>query len=155
MLSLREISDRLEIEQLFTDYSYAIDGRDWDALDRVFTPDAVIDYTEMGGPRGSLAETKAFLAEAMSRFAGFQHLVATSQIRVHGDTAQARSICFNPMLLDEGAPEPRVFFCGLWYRDTLTRTAEGWRICERYEEKGYFHNAPAALSAAARPASRP
>ena len=43
MLSLAEISDRLEIQQLLVDYSTAIDTRRFDDLDRVFTPDAYID----------------------------------------------------------------------------------------------------------------
>ena len=40
MLSLEEISDRLEIEQLLVDYASAIDQRSFDDLDRIFTPDA-------------------------------------------------------------------------------------------------------------------
>ena len=43
MLSLEEISDRFEIQQLLIDYSTAIDKRQFDDLDRVFTPDAYID----------------------------------------------------------------------------------------------------------------
>ena len=43
MLSLAEISDRLEIQQLVVDYSTAIDQRRFDDLDAVFTPDAYID----------------------------------------------------------------------------------------------------------------
>jgi hypothetical protein len=44
MLSLEEILDRLEIQQLLVDYSTAIDQRRFDDLDRVFTPDAYIDF---------------------------------------------------------------------------------------------------------------
>ena len=43
MLSLAEISDRREIQQLLVDYSTAIDQRRFDDLDKVFTPDAYID----------------------------------------------------------------------------------------------------------------
>ena len=43
MLSLEEISDRLEIQQLLIDYSTAIDERRFDDLDRVFTRHAYID----------------------------------------------------------------------------------------------------------------
>ena len=42
MLSLEEISDRFEIQQLMIDYSNAIDQKQFDDLDRVFTPDAYI-----------------------------------------------------------------------------------------------------------------
>ena len=62
MLSLDEISDRLEIQQLLIDYSTAIDQRRFDDLDRVFTPDAYIDYRAMGGIDGRFPEVKAWLA---------------------------------------------------------------------------------------------
>jgi hypothetical protein len=43
MLSLGEISDRREIQQLLVDYSTAIDLRRFDELDEVFPADAYID----------------------------------------------------------------------------------------------------------------
>jgi hypothetical protein len=68
MLPLQEISDRLEIQDLLSRYSYAIDDRDWDRLDAIFTPDAVIDYSETGGAKGNVAQIKAWLPVAMERF---------------------------------------------------------------------------------------
>jgi hypothetical protein len=134
MLSLQEMSDRMEISDLLARYSAAIDGRSWDDLDRIFTADAVIDYTEMGGIRGSLAEQKEFLASVMPGFAGFQHLTATSTFDIDGDVARVRTICFNPMVVTD---EQQVLFCGLWYRDVLVRTEDGWRISERHEDRGW------------------
>jgi SnoaL-like protein len=142
-MSLQEISDRMEIQDLLVAYSYAIDTSNWDALDDVFTEDAFIDYSAMGGSKGDLESTKQFLAMAMPNFAGFQHMVATSKVTVAGDTAEGRTICHNPMVIDRGNGETHVFFCGLWYRDRFVRTAAGWRIKERVEEKCYFHNLPA------------
>jgi hypothetical protein len=147
-LSLQEISDRIEIQDLITAYSYAIDTRNWDALDDVFTPDARIDYSEMGGSKGNLTETKQFLRKAMQQFSGFQHMVATSQIKLRGDVAEGRTICHNPMVLERGQGGQHVFFCGLWYRDRFVRTPKGWRIAERVEEKSYFHNVPADFQVA-------
>ena len=147
-LSMQQISDRLEINDLLAGYSYAIDFRDWDALDNVFTADAVIDYTEMGGPRGNLTETKAFLASAMKMFTAFQHMQATTKLTFDGaDRAHGKTICHNPMVFDLGEGKTHVMFCGLWYRDTFVRTPDGWRIQERYEERSYFYNVPEALAA--------
>ena len=36
-MDIQEISDRLEIEQLIVRYTVAIDRKDWDLLDTVFT----------------------------------------------------------------------------------------------------------------------
>ncbi len=142
MLSLQEMSDRLEIQDLFARYSFAIDERDWDALDAIFTPDAQIDYTETGGAKGSYAEIKAWLPGALERFPMFQHMVATTKLDIAGDEARSRTILFNPMThrAEDGAEQ--VFFIGLWYRDRLVRTAGGWRIADRYEEAGWTHNVP-------------
>jgi hypothetical protein len=144
-MSIEEISDRLEIQDLLVAYSHAVDTRNWDAFDDVFTDDALIDYTEMGGSRGGVAATKEFLRTTMPQFASFQHMQATSKVTLHGDTAEGRTICHNPMVLDRGNGETQVFFCGLWYRDRFVRTPAGWRIKERYEEKSYFFNNPEGM----------
>jgi hypothetical protein len=140
-MSIEEISDRLEIQDLLVRYSYAIDTRDFDDLDNVFTPDAWIDYSVFGGTAGPLGETKEFLKQAMPMFASFQHMVSTSQINIDGDTAKVRTICHNPMVMPVG-DETKIFFCGLWYVDDMVRTPDGWRIAKRVEEKSYQFNMP-------------
>jgi hypothetical protein len=141
MMSLQEISDRLEIQDLFARYSFAIDERDWNALDGVFTPDAIIDYTAAGGIRGDVQQIKSWLPVAMERFPMFQHMVATTKLSLDGDRATSKTILFNPMVYEDKGQQ-QVFFIGLWYRDKLVRTPDGWRIAERVEEMGYVHNAP-------------
>lgn len=142
-MDIKEISDRMEIEQLLIDYCHAIDDFDWDALDKVFTPDAIIDYSEMIPFRGNLAQVKAFLAASMAQTAHCQHIISTSQIRIDGDKAYGRTICTNPMVGKDG----HLMVVGLWYRDEFRRTAEGWRIVHRYEESSWRHNVPADLLA--------
>ena len=143
MMSMQEISDRLEIQDLFARYSFAIDERDWDALDHIFTPDAAIDYSESGGAAGTMVEIKAWLPQALVRFPTFQHMVATTKLTLDGDAATSRTILFNPMVHEDSGGVGQTFFIGLWYRDKLVRTPAGWRIAERYEELAYTHNVPA------------
>ena len=148
-LTLQQISDRLEIEQLIVDYANAIDRRDFDALDRIFTPDAYIDYRAVGGIDGRYPEIKAWLKPALDKFPSYSHLVGNIDIKVTGDTAGARTLCFNPMVVDLGTDQKQVMFLGLWYTDKLIRTPEGWRMTERVEEKCYDHNVPGAVRVAA------
>ena len=141
-MSMQEISDRLEIQDLMTRYSYAIDSRDWDALDNVFTSDAHIDYSVFGGSVGNLEETKKFLAEAMPMFSTLQHMVSGTTINFTGDdTADAKTQCHNPMTMGD-AEKPDLMVCGLWYVDKLVRTDAGWRIKERVEESVYMRIFP-------------
>jgi len=65
MPSLQEMSDKWEIQQKMIDYSTAVDTRNFDGLDTVFTPDAHIDYSTFGGIDGKYPEVKQYLIEAM------------------------------------------------------------------------------------------
>jgi SnoaL-like protein len=140
MKSQRELSDRLEIQDLITAYSYAIDFHRFDDLDDIFVPGATLDFTATGGIRGPLPDVKAWLGTVLPNFAGHQHLVATSQVTLDGDTATARTICHNPMWFADPATPP--LFVGLWYLDAFTRTGDGWRMTERVQQKGYLHGLP-------------
>jgi len=135
--TLQELADRQEIADLITAYSYAVDFHRWDDLDSIFTADALLDFTATGGIAGALPEVKAWLADVLPNFAGHQHLVATSQVTLAGDTATARSICHNPMWFADPAQPP--LFVGLWYLDEFVRTDAGWRITRRVQQKGYLH----------------
>jgi ketosteroid isomerase-like protein len=137
-LTTQQISDRLEIQDLIARYSYALDRRDYDALDELFTADAMLDYRATGAIRGSLAEMKAFVAEAFTMFDATQHLTTQTFIEFSddGNTANAKSACHNPMVFG-GDNKPKMMIVGLWYVDTLVRTPDGWRFKERTEELLY------------------
>lgn len=137
MLSLAEISDRLEIQQLLVDYSTAIDLRRFDDLDNVFTPDAYIDYRALGGIDGPYPEVKQWLSQVLPNFPVYAHMLGNFSVRIDGDTATSRVICFNPMVLSGDPPsgEEQVLFCALWYDDEFVRTSQGWRMTRRVETK--------------------
>ena len=147
LLSLGEISDRLEIQQLMTAYSSAIDQRDFERLDTIFTPDAYIDYRAMGGIDGRYPAIKAWLEPALRWFPRYYHLVANTEMVLSGDTATCRCVCFNPMQVPLPDGGSQVMFLGLWYIDKLVRTGAGWRISERVQEACYQHNVPAHVKA--------
>lgn len=135
MLTLQEISDRLEIQQVLIDYSSAIDQRRFDDLDAVFTPDAYIDYRVTGGIDGRYPDVKRWLAEVLPNFPAYSHMIGNLDIRFSDDGAAAsvRTICFNPMVFN--AETNQILFVGIWYVDELVRTAQGWRMSRRVEEK--------------------
>ncbi|CAA0089171.1 putative protein [Mycolicibacterium vanbaalenii] len=133
MLSIEEISDRLEIQQLLIDYSTAIDQRRFDDLDAVFTSDAYIDYRAAGGIAGQFPEVKAWLSEVLPNFPAYYHMLGNVDVRVTGDTATSRAICFNPMVM--GGDQEQIYFVGIWYLDEFVRTPQGWRMSRRVEEK--------------------
>jgi SnoaL-like domain len=136
MLSADEMSDRLELQDLLIRYSEAIDRREFDELDAIFVPDAYIDYRDTGGIDGQYPQIKEWLAETLpTYFERNAHMLGLPAIKLAGDTAAARTFCFNPMVLK--GEKPKVMQVGVWYDDEFVRTADGWRISRRVEDKLY------------------
>jgi hypothetical protein len=147
MLSLQEISDRIEIDMLLDRYAAAIDRVDMDLLDTVFTPDAAIDYTafaEWGAIAGAYPEIRRWLGGGLGRSAGHQHIIANKEIAIDGDRATGRVLCLNPMVqpVKDADGRPRVGFHGLWYVDDYVRLDGQWRISRRTEDRCFSHNFP-------------
>lgn len=145
-LSLQEISDRLEINDLLVDYCEAVDTVNIDAFDNIFTTDATIDYSAFGFPQTSYQETKDFLKGALKQVPCKQHIIANSRLWIEGDTARGKTLCLNPMTVPNEESPLQMTHYGLWYLDKFVRTAEGWRICERIEEKSYTYTFAGELS---------
>ena len=146
-LSLQEISDRFEIQDLLYNYADIIDSQEFDKLQDIFTEDAHIDYSAFGGAAGNLEEIIEFLKSAMiGRFPNTQHLNANLQIKVNGDTGTGRIMCFNPQEMKLGEDQSQTYMLGLWYIDTYVRTNKGWRIKTRSEEKSWWFNLPEFMS---------
>lgn len=148
-MSLQQLADHIELQQLVTAYANAIDCREFERLDAVFTADAHIDYRAMGGIAGSYAEIRTWLPQALGAFPGYMHMVGNCEFDIGDEQASGRVACFNPMICrppDHGADE--VMFLGLWYLDRYVRTPDGWRIAERSEQRCYEFNMPQWLRAA-------
>jgi 3-phenylpropionate/cinnamic acid dioxygenase small subunit len=136
-LSLQEISDRIEIDDLLTRYATGVDRKDWDLWESCFTPDAWIDYSAFGGTSGGVKEVRAWLEKTLAMFSMSQHMVINREVAIEGDAATCRSGFYNPMALLTGEDESLLWFDGGYYCDELVRTDEGWRIKKRVEEFSY------------------
>lgn len=137
-MELREISDRLEIQDVIVRYTRAIDTGDWDRLDTVFTPDADIDYVASGGIHDTYPAIKPWLAEMLPMFfPSRMHTLGQFEIAFPdgaaglsgevGEVATCTAYFHNPMTMDDGAGGTKVVELGGLYHHELVRTAEGWR----------------------------
>ena len=88
MPDLQAISDRIEIDDLITSYTRAVDTLDWQRFDTVFTPDATIDYTASGGIKGTRDEVRDWLAQTLPMFSHMQHYVCQKEVALDGDHAE-------------------------------------------------------------------
>jgi hypothetical protein len=130
--------DRMEIDDLLTRYTVALDTRQWDLLGTVFTPDATIDYTSSQGIKGRFPEIAAWLEKALTAFTVSQHLLGNRHIELDGDHGTGRTYFFNPNSLAGPSGAATMLYVGGFYLDKFLRTADGWRIIDRYEETTWF-----------------
>jgi len=130
--SLQEVSDRLEIHDTITRYSYGLDQRLWKQWDLAFTPDAILDFSTVGLSEMTTAAARELFTKSDPIRHGGQHLLLNTLITLAGDTATARSelLLFTSVKTDvEG--KAQLNSGGGWYDDDLVRTADGWRIRRR------------------------
>ena len=145
-ISLEEVADRMAIGDVLTRYTRAIDTKNIDWLDDVFTPDADIDYSSSGGIAGKYPEVKDWLAKALAPFAVFQHFIGNTSYEIDGDRASTRSYFVNPMLFKNPDGSDHIFTVYGYYVDRLARTDAGWRIERRVEEQALLEGTlPKAL----------
>jgi 3-phenylpropionate/cinnamic acid dioxygenase small subunit len=135
-LSLQEMSDRMEIQDVLTRYALAIDAKDWALLDTCFVPDAHLDYTCTGGKKGPYPELRKWLADVLSSFAVTMHFIGNISVRIEGHRAYARTYLWNPMGFGKNEAALEWFAVAAHYVDELVRTDDGWRIRQRVQEHG-------------------
>lgn len=126
-MDLQEISDRLEIADVITRYTRAVDTGRWETdLADVFTEDAVLDYSAAGGPSAGLEEGIAFIGN-LTGFLRWQHLIGQVAIDLAGDEARATAYFTNPMVALGPDGKDVLYEVGGYYHHDLVRTPDGWR----------------------------
>lgn len=146
MLSLQNISDRLELQDLTYVYASAIDDRDFETLtSAVFTSDAHLNYSSVGGPVGTIADLLEWAAPGLAALGPTHHMMANHQFSIDGDHARGRVMCYNPLPMPKPAEingPGAVIVRGLYYIDHYVRTQDGWRISSRTTEDTYCFVTP-------------
>ncbi len=140
-LSLEEISDRIQINDLLIRYALAIDTKDWDLLDTCFAEGAVCDYRASGGISGPYTEVREWLARALAPFSMTQHLIGNTSVAIEGHIAKCRTMVYNPMGLPNEKGGLNIFTVGAYYHDRLVCGEAGWQILERREELAFMNGA--------------
>ena len=133
-MDLQTLADRLEIDDLLTRYTRAIDTGEWDRLDTVFTPDAEIDYSSTGGIAAGYPDVKAWLSQNLPMFPRRQHVLGQKEVVVDRDTATVTAYFLNPMILAQPDGSELLWEFGGLYHHRLVRTAGGWRSRRLVEE---------------------
>ena len=120
------IDDRIALQDLMTDYCYAVDRLDdIDGLLALFTPDAVLDFSAIGLPlmKGH-GEIRRFFAAAFAEMSHHAHYISNFRpIRYDGDTgAMTAYVTGLGRSKDGNTVDVKV-----QYTFDAVRTADGWK----------------------------
>lgn len=116
-------ADVASIQQLYGLYGHVMDDHDWSRLGDLFTEDCVFDATALGVPVMESWEAIAAATETNPQAPLAHHVTNVFVERIDGGTAEVRAKAIG--IYAKGRA-----FSGD-YRDTLVRTAAGWRISHR------------------------
>lgn len=136
---IRELLDRVEIDELHGRYMFALDWFDADTVASTFTEDGVLHWA--GGIvegreaiRTKIREMRSYFgrfeeADAPMRPARLRHFVTNKLITFDGDRARTLAFWFE-LNNDNRLRWPYLGAYG-HYEDEVLRTAEGWRFTRR------------------------
>ena len=136
-----DVVDKMEIQELLTKYCYAVDDKNWESFIEIFTENSVLDFTAFGGPKCNAKEMSIFLSGTASGVNGWQHTISTMLIEIQGGAVTVRTAAQVNMISKENS---EVSFIGLWCREGVVKTSNGWKIEQRVQEYGWVHNMPAS-----------
>ncbi len=124
-ISLQELSDRREIEDLMVRYADRIDANDPDGAAACFAPDGIGNYWGVERGREAIAER---LRGILRSFNATSHHLTNLQLQLNGDEATAQSYVYAfHRLRKTGKP---MHYWGRWV-DSLVRLDGEWLFAER------------------------
>ena len=134
--TMEEMQDRFAIMDLYDRQLAAAEAWDFEAYDTTFAPDATVDLRDFGQAACPYPEYRSWLASLQPVMVHAQRVTGGLRLALDGDRATTRVpvVCYVTMVIEGLRSRSET---GIFYNDTLARTADGWRIVERYEELSF------------------
>ena len=122
-----DLEDRLRLRELAYRYARAVDRRDWELAERLFTRDCVLV-----GPGYELVGRDGILAglRGIDRFQATQHSVHNQLVEIGGDRATGETYCTAHHLYERDGVRRKLDW-GIRYQDRCVREAGQWRYERR------------------------
>ncbi|CAI7582416.1 unnamed protein product [Penicillium glandicola] len=121
----------IELSSLATIYAFAIDGKEFDTLDKVFTTDATANYSTPLNVLAPLTTIQSVLSTSLECVTT-QHLLGTQRIDVLSPITANSVTYFRAAHFGKGDLADQVAYAYGQYQDNWQRQATGtWRIVHR------------------------
>lgn len=136
------IEDRIEIQDLLARYCFCIDDLNWTGFSDVFHPRATLDFTAIGGIKGTTQELVDFLKAFSKSVSSWQHTTSTNILKCSEGYVESRTAAQVMTVTKPSESTENVAFFGLWYNDKIVKEQGAWLIKERVLQSAWVHNAP-------------
>lgn len=138
--TLAELSDRLEINELYSRYVHATDEHDFDGLDRIFLPTTTFDYNFPDKSLLSYHDARATPMFSGELFPWSFHACTNLVIDFEdgGRTAKVRSKTLCPMGRQTKDGKNVMLQLHGVYHDRVETSGDGWRITQRIWKESWI-----------------
>ena len=129
------MTDREQIYDLMIRYGRAVDDHDVGLLRTCFTDDVIVDYKgAMDRPREGLEDFVDFFHSGLTSM-GCTHHYSNFTFDIDGDTGSYSCLAIaQHWPRGAGMAGGPFVMAGTRYRNSVRRTADGWRICHARQE---------------------
>ena len=136
---LQMLIDRDEIQDQLYLYSQLVDNKRYDEFNKVFTDDAVIDFTSPGSICGSYTDLANAL-EVSNAYCTHMHLFTNIifDISEDGQTAKTRHYLYNPQAYSMGEGKTSIALFGSYYDSEWVKLDGTWKIKKFVQTKKYL-----------------
>jgi ketosteroid isomerase-like protein len=138
MRDLQTITDRVEIEELRSEFTDAIMMRDYDRFASLFTTDGAWRIPDIDVELVSRDQIRAAIERMQDLWDFFVQTTHPGTIQVDGDAAVGRAYVCEVGQMRDGRSELDYAV----YHDRYQRTPDGWRFTERVYEVRYLDTTP-------------
>ncbi len=126
-----DVKQRQAIEDVLLAYATALDGRDWSALEHVFSLDAVADYGSDIGVFEGRAAVVGVVSDFLGRCGTTQHMITNIRIELSPHGVAGARCYLQATHAGSGAHVGQTMMVWGEYVDRLEQRPEGWRIVHR------------------------
>jgi hypothetical protein len=137
------IEDRIAIQDLLANYCFNLDDLDWEGFSGLFHTNAILDFTGIGGPKGSREELVEFFKVYATHVSSWQHTISTNVLNSADGYVTSRTAAQVMTITKSSDDNDNVAFFGFWYKDQIIKEQSGWLIKERVLQSSWSHNVPA------------
>lgn len=132
--SAEEAAAIIEIQQKIYYYGWCIDHRDFDALDEIFLPDAIVHYDVQDGTKAPWKEMRNWLPAGLEIFRLTQHNMSNPMVEIDGDRARSRTYGHLIHMQEGTGGDVSIMRHHSIYHDEWTKKGDEagqWRIASR------------------------